>query len=212
LTNLVIVGAGGHGREVLDVVEALNRGESRFRLLGFLDDEGGDRPLLESRGARVLGPHTELAGLDASYVVGIGSGEARRRVDAFATAAGREAAVLVHPAASVGAAVRLGPGTVLWPGARITTDVELGRHVHLNLNATVSHDCRLGDYVTLSPGAQVSGAVTLGEGVLLGAGAVVIQGATVGPRTVVGAGAVVLSDLPPDVVAVGVPARVLERR
>jgi sugar O-acyltransferase (sialic acid O-acetyltransferase NeuD family) len=212
LRPLVIVGAGGHAREVLDVVEAINANEPTYDVRGFVDDGGGDRALLGRRGVPLIGPVAELASLEADYVIGLGSPQSRRAVDAEVSAFGRSPVTLIHPTATVGSDLRLGPGLVAAAGARITTNVTTGRHVHLNLNATVSHDCVLDDYVTLSPGASVSGNVHLGAEVVLGVGAVVIQSITVGARTVVGAGAAVVRDLPDDVTAVGVPAQPLPAR
>lgn len=212
MRDLVIVGAGGHGRELLDVVEAINAVEPTWRFLGFLDDGAPPADPLGRRGARVVGPLAALAELSAAYAIGIGVSETRQRVDVLASAADRESAVLVHPLASIGSDVELGPGVVLAAGARVTTNVRLGRHTHLNVGAVVSHDVRIADYGTLSPGALVNGTVTLEECVLLGTAAVVTPGCTIGRRTWVGAGAVVLHDLPAGVVAAGVPARVIRSR
>jgi sugar O-acyltransferase (sialic acid O-acetyltransferase NeuD family) len=207
LTPLVVVGAGGHGRELLDVVAAVNAVRPTYRLLGVLDDGRPDAELLARHAARHLGAVRVLADLDAEYVVGVGSSAVRRAVDAAATGWGRSPATLVHPAAVIGGDVVLGPGSVVCALASVTTNVRTGRHVHLDVGAALAHDCRIGDYVTLAPGSRVSGSVTLGDDVTVGAGAVVIQGRAVGEATVVGAGAVVIRDLPPGVVAVGVPAR-----
>lgn len=207
MRELVVVGAGGHGRELLDVVEAVNAVRPSYRLLGVLDDGTPDPDLLAACGVRHLGPVRLLAELDAEYVVGIGSPRARRAIDLAATEWGRRPAVLVHPRAVVGRNVTLGPGTVICALASVTTNVRTGRHVHLNIAATVAHDCRLGDYVTLAPGARLSGAVTIGDQATVGTGAVVAQGLRIGEWTIVGAGAVVVRELPAEVVAVGVPAR-----
>lgn len=212
MRDLVVVGAGGHGRELLDVVEAVNAQAPTFTFLGFLDDGPGDPERLARRDARVLGPVELLGQLDAVYVVGIGDGAVRRRVAAAADRDGREAAVLVHPAATIGGDVVLSPGVVVCAGARVTTNVRLGQHTHLNVNSVVSHDGRLGDFVTLSPASLTNGTVTLEDEVLLGTSAAVLPGRRVGARTWVGAGAVVTEDLPPDVVASGVPARVRRSR
>jgi sugar O-acyltransferase (sialic acid O-acetyltransferase NeuD family) len=206
-TPLVIVGAGGHGRELLDIVEAVNAVAPRFVFEGFCDDSPGPWPLLARRGVTVVGTFAQLGGLAADYVVGLGRGRDRQAVDERATAAGRVPASLVHPLASQGRDLDLGPGLVMAAGARITTNVAVGRHVHLNLNATLSHDCRVGDYVTLNPGANVNGAVTLGDRVTVGSGAVIREGTTVGADVVIGAGAVVVEDAADGATVVGVPAR-----
>ncbi|WP_239308374.1 acetyltransferase [Frankia sp. Cj3] len=206
-TALVVVGAGGHGRELMDVVEAVNAVRPTYELLGVVDDGQPDLNQLFRREVRHLGPVRLLAEIDAEYVVGIGAPAIRRAVDSMATAWGRQAATLVHPRAVIGRDVLLGSGNVVCALASITTNVRTGRHVHLNIAATVAHDCRLGDYVTLSPGAHVSGTVTLEDDVTIGTGAMVIQGLTIGTGTTVGAGAAVIRSLPAGVVAVGVPAR-----
>jgi sugar O-acyltransferase (sialic acid O-acetyltransferase NeuD family) len=210
---LVVVGAGGHGREVLDVVEAvLELDPQRFRLLGVLDDHEGPHPLLARRGITWLGPVEALADLDAAYALGVGDGAARASLDGAAAAWGREPATLVHPSATTGSACSLGPGLLLAAGARITTNVTVGRHVHINVNASVSHDCVLGDHVTINPGAVVTGTVTIGDGATVGAGATVRQGTVIGAGAVVGAGAAVVADVERGQTVAGVPARPLPQR
>lgn len=208
----MVVGAGGHGRELLDIVDAaIAAGTLEHELAGVLDDGDADLPLLAARGVPHLGGTDRLAELDADVLVGIGSGPDRRAVDERIRAAGLTAPVLVHPAATVGAEVRFAPGAVVAAGARITTNIVLGRHTHVGVNATVGHDAVLRDHVTVLPGATVSGNVTLEDGVTIGTNAAIIQGVTIGAGAYVGAGAVVIRDLPPGVTAVGVPARPLDR-
>lgn len=205
---LVIVGAGGHGRETLDIAEACNAVTPTYEVLGFCAD-AFDPALVERRGVPVLGAVDALRSVDATYVIGIGTSETRRDLDAVITSYGREATVLAHPLSSQGSDLRIAPGVLLAAGARVTTNVTLGRHTHLNVDAVVSHDCVVGDYVTLSPGVLVNGTVTLGDGVFLGTGAVVLPGRTIGAWARIGAGAVVTRDVPPGRTAVGVPARLL---
>jgi sugar O-acyltransferase (sialic acid O-acetyltransferase NeuD family) len=204
---LVIVGGGAHAREIITIVGEINRVAATFDLLGILADAYWDEPLLDRLGAARIGPVADLARLEAEYVIAVGDGAARRQLDRLATDAGREAATLVHPAATVGPTVTTGPGFVAFPGARVTTDVRFGRHVHLNVNATVNHDCIVDSYVTLSPGAGLAGRVTVREGCTLGMHASVLPRVTVGAYATVGAGAVVVQDVPPNVVVAGVPAR-----
>jgi sugar O-acyltransferase (sialic acid O-acetyltransferase NeuD family) len=213
ITPLVIIGAGGFGREAHDVMEASNDlsltvGNS-YKFLGFIDDGDVNEALLEDRGP-LLGGREVLSTLPAEtrYVIGIGTGPVRREIDIEATQLGLRPATLIHPSAAIGRhRNRIGPGSIICSNCSVTTNVDLGRHTHLNLNSTVGHDAVFGDYVTLNPGVTISGNVTLEDEVNVGTNATVIQGKTVGRGSVIGAGASVIKDIPPDVVAVGVPAR-----
>jgi sugar O-acyltransferase (sialic acid O-acetyltransferase NeuD family) len=210
-TPLVIIGCGGFGREVHDVVDAINEVNPTWNLLGYLDDgpEHVNVSLVESRGSKVLGGTDWLltAGREVQFVIGIGTGKVRRAIDERLSSAGFTAATLVHPTATQGHDVRIGEGSVICAGVRSTTHVTLGRHVHLNLNTTVGHDCILEDYVTVNPLVAISGWVTIGTETMLGTHSAILQNLTLGERCVVGAGSCVVKNVPSDVVVKGVPAR-----
>lgn len=204
---LVIVGAGGHGREMLDIVDARGR---RREFAGFVDDADLTVVALErlaARSAEVAGGVEWLVRAGLDYVVGIGSSAARRDiVRRLAGAAGRPV-TLVHPTASVGSVPRLGEGVVIGAHATITTNVVLGHHTHVNVGCAVQHDSQLGDFVTVSPGVFINGDVVIGSDVFLGTGAIVTRGTTIGDGATIGAGAVVLGDVAPGDLVLGVPGR-----
>ena len=203
--------------EVLDVVDAMNAAAAGIEFVGYVDDAGTSLPLLERRGAAYLGPVDRLvAGStidpEAGFVIGIGAGDVRRRLDALLTKAGRRPLVLIHPMATIGGDCRIAEGCIVAAGARVTTNITLGRHTQLHVNATIGHDSVLADFVSVYPGATVSGNVHLADGVTIGTGANVLPGLTVGAGAFVGAGAVVTADVEPGITVVGVPAEPLRQQ
>lgn len=203
---LVIIGAGGFGREVLDIVTAINATRSAWTFLGFIADQQPDQPFDHQwLGSREILPRYS----DASFVVAIADATARRELATDAEASGLQPATLIHPTASVGIGNTIGPGTVIGTQASITTHVTIGKHVHLDQQSAVAHDAVLGDYARVNPGGVVCGGARIGPLALVGAGATVLQLLTVGASATVGAGAVVTQDVAPDSTVVGVPARPL---
>lgn len=211
-TVLVVVGAGGFGREALDVVEAANAlaAGPGHQLVGVLDDGPSPANLqrLADRSVRYLGPVTDWlhAGHMADYVVAIGDPAARAAVVGRFERVGLSAATLVHPDATVGSRVSVGEGAVICAGVRVSTNVVIGRHVHLNASANIGHDSVLADFVSVNPAAIVSGECRVGAGALVGAGAVVLQGLSVGAGSTVGAAACVTRPVEAGTVVMGVPA------
>jgi sugar O-acyltransferase (sialic acid O-acetyltransferase NeuD family) len=211
--RLAIYGTGGLAREVLELVRNINARTPTFEPIGWLDDDAA-RLGTTLKGLPVLGAIEDAVDPRAPFdvVIGIGNPPVRRRIAARLAALEVASPALVDPRAWTGHDVAWGPGCVVCAGALITTDVRLGHHVFVNLGVTVGHDAVLEDFVTVAPSVSVSGNVHIGEGADLGTGAVVIQGVRVGAWSIVGAGTVVVRDVPANVTAVGVPAKVIRER
>ena len=206
--SIVIVGAGGHGRELYWALSAaIGAGQCAGHLAGFVDDRPPEAGLLDRIGSVWLGPMDVLAELDADLVLGIGAPVARVAVAARVASIGRGPVDVMHPSVLIGPDVEWGEGFAACANVSVTTNVRFGVHVHLNRHVTVGHDCVVGDFVSLHPAAVLSGNVSVGARTMIGAGAVVLPGVSIGSDVQVGAGAVVTKDVLDGMTVVGVPAK-----
>jgi len=210
VNKLVIWGASGHGKVVLDIARA----QCDPTDVVFIDD-APQRSFGEFQGCRVAGKRTELANLRATgyehFVVAIGCNTARAACFLAARRMGFEPLTLVHPTAAVSPSASIGPGTVIMPNAVINPDSVIRANCIINSGAIVEHDCRIASHVHLSPGVALGGGVKVGAYSHIGLNATVLPGIEIGERAIVGAGAVVLEYVSPDDKVVGVPARSLHR-
>lgn len=209
MKRLLIVGAGGFGREVLCWARDVEPTQSEWKIGGFLDANpaalnGFDVHL------EILGDPAKFVPAETDrYICAIGDPATKQRVVTGLLARGAQFSTLIHPSVILGADCRVGTGCILCPGAVVTTNVILGRFVALNIGATVGHDVGTGDWCTLSVHTTISGKVSLGEAVFAGSHACVLPGLRVGDRAVVGAGAVVTRNVSAGSTMFGVPAKLI---
>lgn len=212
-TSLVVIGAGGFGRETLDVVEAWNTNNpsESFNLLGVIDDAPSKVNLerLSRRGVRYLGSSEEISKLstEVKYVVGVAAPAIRQQIVDRCDSHGLTAATLIHPSAVIGADTRIAVGVIICASVLVSTNVDIEEHVHLNPGVIIGHDSTLHRFASINPGAIISGDVIVGEHTLVGAGATVLQGLTIGAGSTVGASSCVVKPVPRHAVVKGVPAR-----
>ncbi len=208
MNNLLVIGAGGHGRVVADAALAAGR----YDTVGFLDDRFAEYK--SALGKPVLGPISAALSFLHEYsdaVVAIGDNQLRLELINKLLLLGFYIPVIIHPKAAVGADIRLGPGTVILANAVVNTGSVLGIGVIVNTGATVDHDNVLGDGAHVSPGVHLAGEVSIGSFSWIGTGAVIIPQVQVGEHSIVGAGAVVIRNVPDGVTVVGVPAHILRK-
>lgn len=211
MRNAVVFGAGGFGREVAWLIRRNNQEESKWNLLGMVDDD----PSLRGQsvdGYPILGTMDWIKNFQDDLCVfsGIGTGVVRRSTTEIMSAIeGITFPTLVSHDAIVSDRVKMGQGCIICASTIITTDVLLGNFVTINLDCTIGHDAVLEDYVQLQPSVNISGFDTIKTCAQIGTGVHVIQGLTIGERSIVGAGTVVIKDVPEDCTAVGNPSRIV---
>lgn len=200
--EVVIIGAGGHGRVVADIVRACGD-----RLCGFLDD---NTEIGEYCGASVLGTPDEALKMNrCRFVIAVGDATDRKRIADFIDANGLMLYTAVHPLACVSPSAVIGEGSVIMPLSVVNARAVVGRHVIVNTGAVAEHDCVLGDFSHLSTHAALGGTVHIGAFTHVGLGASVKNNITVCEHCVIGAGAAVVRDITSPGVWAGVPARPL---
>jgi len=206
---IVIVGAGGFGREVLDVIRAIDPAGNHWSFVGFVADTEPESQVLERIEANWIGTVSNFLSnpMLGYFVIGIGDPKTRKQLAKLFTDVGMRPAKLIHPSSTIGADVEIGEGSVICSHVSITTNVRIGKHVHLNLNSTVGHDTEIGHFVTINPLSAVSGDVKIEDEVTLGTNCAVIQGLTIETGATVGAGAVVVKKVDAHSTVVGVPAK-----
>ena len=209
--KIVIWGAGGHAKVVADILRCMGG----YEIAGFLDDANPNRHGQAYCGAMILGGKEQLPRLReqgiTKLILGFGDCGARLKLWECVKNLGFDFATAIHPRATVAADVPIGEGTVIAAGAVINPGSRLGANVIINTCASVDHDCIIEDGAHLSPGARLGGKVTIGRGTWLALNSTVVPGTTIGAGAIIGAGAVVLSNIPPRVLAYGIPARIIRK-
>ncbi len=207
--RVVVVGAGGHAKVVLEALRAINA----FEVVGLTDPGTAS---LEVLGAPVLGGDELLPGLYAqgvaAAVVAIGSNRRRQQIGLSLLALGFKLPAVVHPAAFISPSATIGQGTVVMARAVVGTLASIGDFAIINTGAIVEHDNRIGQSAHIGPGAALGGGVRVGDRALVGIGSAVRPDISIGDDAVVGAGSAVVADVPSGVTVAGAPARKLLAR
>jgi sugar O-acyltransferase (sialic acid O-acetyltransferase NeuD family) len=209
MEKIVIIGAGGHGRVILDILRAANQ----YNPIGFID---GNTALHDHRidGLKVLGNLTMLETLKFEGVTGaivaIGNNGIRREYAERIDELGLELINAIHPSANIAANATLGKNIVIASGALVCAHCQIGNSAILNTGCIVDHESIIANAAHICPGAKLAGRVIVEGGAFVGIGATIIQNIRIGTGAVVGAGAVVINDVPPAATVVGVPAKIIK--
>ena len=208
MKDIVIIGAGGFGREVKTIIDAINKNTKIYNFLGFYDDTIAKGTLINN--FPILGNLKELNDLKSAtdVLVGVGDPISKYKIISSLKNELLHFPTIIHPSVIISDDdVIIDNGCIICAGNIITCNIKIGKFVTLNLMCTVGHDTLIGDYSSFMPSVNISGEVHIEEKVYVGTGAKIINRLTIGKATIVGAGAVVSKSLPEYCTAVGIPAK-----
>jgi len=211
--KVVIIGAGGHAREVLDLFDACNIGGQNYEVLGYIVESRFGSPGTVVNDKPILGDFSWFKGRnEVSAICGVGKPELRKRLVGLAKQFGVRFINVIHPSAIMTPWITLGEGVVITAGCILTNQIHVGNHVHVNRNSTIGHNCVIEDFVMISPGVNISGNVLIREGCFIGTGANIIDKINLGQWSIIGAGSTIIREVPPNSTVVGVPGKVVNTR
>jgi len=214
MKKIVIIGAGGFGREVLDIIDACNQNNKIYEPLGFIVDSQFGEPGTIINDMPILGGVDWLKNnVDSVFVIcSVGQPHLRYQLIQRATELHCRFINLIHPSAILTRWVSMGEGVIIAAGCILTNQIQIGNHVHVNLDCTIGHDVRIQDFATLAPGIHVSGNVSVGAGCYIGTGANIIEKISIGEWSVIGAGSSIIGNVPANSTVVGVPGKAIKER
>ena len=206
--DVVIIGSGGQGRVILDILRANN-----IEPKGFIDD---NLKLQNENinGVRIIGTTEDLfnKSICKNVIVAIGDNILRKKMYDLCVHKDLEIINAIHPKTIISPDAIIGSGVVIMAGAIINTGCKIDDNVVINTNASIDHDTHVQDHCNIHPGVTITGTVTVKKLATIGAGATIIPNMVIGSNSIVGAGAVVIKNVPDNTVVVGVPAKEIKTR
>ncbi len=205
---MIIVGAKGFAKELLEVAHQLGRTDR----LVFFDNVSTDLPVQLFGRFPILKSEEEVKAYfqenDNFFALGLGNTFLRKQLCEVFESWGGKLTSLISPKANIGSfGVEIGTGATILAQATITNAVSCGKGLLMYPNAILTHDCKLGDFVELSPGATILGGAEIASGAHIGANATVLPRLNIGANVKVAAGAVVTKNVKDDETVKGIPAK-----
>ena len=208
--DVIIVGAGGFGREIRQLLPACLPSD-KYRFKGYLGRDQGVNADPTAKRLTLADPERYQPRPADRFALAIGDMDARKRTVECLIAKGGQFVSLVHPQSLVAESATLGEGVVIYPFAVVSNEAAIGDYAKLNYYASAGHNAKIGKYCLLAPYATVNGFSALDESVYMSTHATVAPLVTVGTRSKVSANSAVMRDVAPDSLIHGVPGRVTRR-
>lgn len=206
MKDIVIIGAGGFGREVAWLIEEINKIEHQWNILGFIDDNFAIKNK-DINGYKVIGDIEWLKNQELYAVCSIGDPRTKKDIIDRLNGSKIKYPTLIHPSVMLSSKIEIGEGSIICAANILTVNITIEKHVIINLNCTVGHDVYIKGFSTILPGVNISGNVLIEKCVSIGTGSAIIQGITINENVIIGAGSVVVRDLPKNCTAIGIPAK-----
>lgn len=195
MKDLAIYGAGGLGKEVVSLINRINRDNPQWNFVGYYDrmyEKGYDNGY-----GKVLGGIDDLNAVERELALVIAMGDSNVTKEIVSRIDNKNIIYpnLVHPSVYFldYDRVNLGEGNIIQGGCSISCDVEIGNFNLFNGKITIGHDVKIGNYNSIMPGVFISGYVTIGNNILAGVGSIIIPNIKIGDNTRLGAGAVLMT-------------------
>lgn len=207
MKRLIIMAAGGCGREVLQWALDCNEKTPRWDFFGFLDY---DKHILDGKNtvAKIIGNDEDYEIQENDeFVCAVGNGALREKIIDKMEKRGAHFIDLVHPTAVVARSAVLEGGVIVYPYSLITADTSVGKGCIINMNCSIAHDVKMGAYCNISPNCDISGMCTIGRNVFMGVGSHIIPSIKVGDNAFICAGSVVMTKVAAGAKMIGNPAK-----
>lgn len=207
---MIIVGAQGFAKEVLDIVISLKKWQRSeivfFDNINLKENHLYEFPILHSE--KDVSAHFLKFGKE--FTLGMGNPLIRKKLNNLFLKFGGKETSLTSPKTTIGNFdTTIGKGTIICEGSIITNSVKIGNNCLINLNTTIGHDSSIGNFVEICPNVSISGNCIIGEGSFIGTGAILLPGITLGKYVTVGAGTVVTKNFPDESKIVGIPSKLI---
>ncbi len=209
MKDIIIIGAGGVGKETAWIIEQINLIEPTWNIIGFIDDN--EEIWNENiNGYKVIGGINCLNSIkkNTNIIIAIANYKIKKNIVNIINNRFKFASI-IHPDVYLNNTINIGEGTIIYPGVIVTTNVKIGKHVIVSPKCGIGHNSKISDYVSLLWNVNISGCDTIEEGCLIGSGATILQNKIISKESTIGAGAVIIRDVFSNSTVVGVPGKVI---
>ncbi len=211
--DIIIIGAGGMGKDVLWTINDYNKKFEKYNVIGFLDDNYTKHEKAIHK-IPIIGKLNWIKKnykKNIKYCIAIGDSNTREKIILEVKKYKIKFETIIHPSVIKTKSIKIGKGTIIQAGCIIPLDVEIGKHVIININTTLGHDCKIKDYVTISPGVNINGKNEIGKNTLIGSGVSTAENTKIGKYSIIGIGSTVSKNVPDYCTYLGNPGRIIKK-